>query len=378
MSPYTISYTIFYSIVLTITLITSCFWISYLLVQFRKKHAFFVVAKLNLVKSRHNERDQYKYLIRCQMMRSDEIKCLLILGIHSVESLAAVCIWISKFLPYSDLTLKFDGNFTEKVNSCDVINQYRYINLSHFDYFLPTLMLYMFPVTCLLISNGLILNLLKLIALQTKYSDAWWRVRRSFHSWLLGSFSVAIVLLLLTAVPYTRVFSMHLFLILALFCMPRFYLNARNLRIALNHYAIERLIQFGNNRLELKQALRFKITSYIVGISFLLVLVAAIVDQLLFDAATFLYFGKCYFPLVYNFPYEPILTTPSQQIILFQVNYYITKVNNIFCILAGFIVFTPFLLLTLLKVYQLFYNRCIRKIRIRYNYEYLEALIREK
>ena len=120
------------------------------------------------------------------MLRSDEITCICLLVIFSVESLVAVSIWIAKFLPYSDLTLKFDNNFTEKVNSCDVNNKYRYIDLSHFYNFGLTQMLYVLPAVCFLISTVLGISLMKLIALRTKYPDAWRRVRKVIIAGLQG------------------------------------------------------------------------------------------------------------------------------------------------------------------------------------------------
>ena len=311
MSLYQVSYVLFYSVLLTLNLIVSGFWISYLLVQLKKYHASYMqaVTRLNSKSSQDNERCKYKYLIRSQMLRSDEIKCISLLVIFSVESLAAVSIWIAKFLPYSDLTLKFDNNFTEKVNSCDVNNQYRYIDLSHFYNFGLTQMLYVLPAVCFLISLGLGISLMKLIALRTKYPDAWRRVRRSYYCWLAGSFSLIILFVLLTALPYTRIFSMPLYIIVVILYLQQYYVNIKRLRIALEQYAVQQLIQNGNYRLELKQVSRFKITSNIVFTSFLLLTVALIIDELLFDITTLLYFGKCYFPLIYGTAFEPILTT---------------------------------------------------------------------
>ena len=216
---------------------------------------------------------------------------------------------------------------------------------------------------------------MKLIALRTKYPDAWRRVRRSYYCWLAGSFSLIILFVLLTALPYTRIFSLYN----SSHILPTTVLcNTKRLRIALEQYAVQQLIQNGNYRLELKQVSRFKITSNIVFTSFLLLTVSLIIDELLFAITTLLYFGKCYFPLIYGTAFEPILTTTNQQIILFQVNYYISRVNIILYLVSFLVVSIPLSIATLINVYRLFHNRFIRTIRIRYNYEYLEALIRER
>ena len=126
--------------------------------------------------------------------------------------------------------------------------------------------------------------------------------------------------------------------------------NIKRLRIALEQYAVQQLIQNGNYRLELKQVSRFKITSNIVFTSFLLLTVSLIIDELLFAITTLLYFGKCYFPLIYGTAFEPILTTTNQQIILFQVNYYISRVNIILYLVSFLVVSIPLSIATLINV----------------------------
>ena len=176
-----------------------------------------------------------------------------------------------------------------------------------------------------------------------------------------GSFSLIILFVLLTALPYTRIFSMPLYIIVVIFYLQQYYVNIKRLRIALEQYAVQQLIQNGNYRLELKQVSRFKITSNIVFTSFLLLTVALIIDELLFAITTLLYFGKCYFPLIYGTAFEPILTTTNQQIILFQVNYYISRVNIILYLVSFLVVSIPLSIGTLINVYRLFHNRFIRK-----------------
>ena len=77
----------FYSVLLTLNLIVGGFWISYLLVQLKKYHASYIqaVTRLNSKSSQDNERCKYKYLIRSQMLRSDEITCISLLVISRLK-----------------------------------------------------------------------------------------------------------------------------------------------------------------------------------------------------------------------------------------------------------------------------------------------------
>ena len=208
--------------------------------------------------------------------------------------------------------------------------------------------------------------------MQMKYPDAWRRVRTRHYKRILVAITLSIIDVIITVIPQTRLLGKPMAIITTFAYIHLLNINFSRLRKALLQYAYERLVQYGNNRVELSQLKRYKVlsTSILIGLCFIAVCI--LMDELLFQVTSILYFGKCYIPLIYNIPYTPILHSTQQQLILFQVNKYRIKIITVFYLLSTAVFLIPITIQTCVIIVHMLYTRFIHKERTRYNYDSLK------
>ena len=356
-----------------LNLFVSVFWVAYFIFKIKRCRVFLKVARRNLEYCSYDDNSLFE-LVNLRILHTDKIKYYLMLSIVLLEALAVMCVWIYHMYTQSDLTLKYYENITNLENICEGTNitQAKYIQISKFWQFGITQTLYLLPNALFLISISISISLTKLIAMQMKHLDAWHRVRAGHINRLIVTITLSIISVIIIAIPQTRLFGMPVIIIIFSIYLFLFYINVSRLRKALLQYAYERLIQYGNNRVELSQLKRYKVLSTLVMIGMCLTSVCILMDELLFQVTSILYFGKCYIPLIYNIPYTPILQSTQQQLILFQVSKYGIKIITALLGVSLCILLVPILLSSILNALWLLYKRFKKGETLRYNYDLLE------
>ena len=298
-------------------------------------------------------------------------------GANDSRNLWQHCFGLSTMLlyfnyPNGELLLEYYDNEQLKFNICEGSNtsNWSYTKLAHYEYYPITNTLLIMSNASFVISCAIGIGLMKLIAAQYKFTNSWDIVKRRAIRVLSISSTYCAITLLLSFISYTRVVSNALISIIFPIFILLFFKNVKYLKNAIEQYSRERLIQIGNNTHELIQAKRFKVLSFMLCMQFLVGSILVTFEEIKFLVYLFLYFGKCYFPLVYGIAYHPILTNATQLLILFRIDYYLIRIQVGLAIFLALLVGVPFTAVTGCIVCSLSYRRFMRRIRVPIRYRY--------
>ena len=363
-----ILYTILYCLLIGLTLCTVGIWFTYAIIMINRQYLSFK-KYLKMLKASPGDNNYFEILMRTQLHYSGLINFALLLAIGIIGGLGLTLVWIYRLIPSSDVTLKQSGsNFTDFVDICETKNEGFYKKLSHFSLFGFSELFTAIPYCCFLLTVSLSISLMKLKVTQVLCDNAWFgATRRSYYKWILTSAGLSSFVLILTAVPYTRLLIRPIILTLSILYLICLYLSTRKLKKVLTQYVSKRLKEFGENNKKKYQVKIFTITSVVVLTVYSIVTVVVVIDEVQFYIATILYFGKCYIPLLYNTSYTPLLTTQQQQITLFKFNYYVTMVNRKFSEICATLILITLVVITFLMVARQLKQLFSQKKEKRYN-----------
>ena len=347
-------YIILYCLLIWLTLCTVGIWVTFVVTKIKRRYALYARA-IKKLKANPANSGYFQILMSVHVHYSGLVKFGILLAIGIIGGLGITLVWIYELIPFSDLTLKQAGNnFTDIVDICEPKNSSFYKEQSNFSLYGLSEVFRVIPYCCFLLSVALCISLMKLISAQMMYADAWFGfARRSHYKWLIASIILNIIIISLTAIPYTRLFIRPIPLMLSILYLLYLYLSTRRLRLSLTCYARMRLKQFGENTKEKYQVKMFTYASTIVLTVYSILTLVMVIGEVQFYLASILYFGKCYIPFIYSIPYSPLITEQQQQITLFKINYYGTVVNKVFSVLCATLILTTLLIITFLMVARL-------------------------
>ena len=304
--------------------------------------------------------------------KSNAIKYVLLLLITVVESFGVSTMLMYFNFPNGELLLEYYDNEQLKLNICEGSNtsNWSYTQLADYEYYPITNTLLTMSNASFLISSATGIGLMKLIAAQYKFINSWDIVKRSVIRILSIASIYCVVTLLLSFVSYTRIISNALIAFIFPIFILLFFKNVKYLKNAIEQYSRERLIQIGNNRNESLQVKRFKVLSFVLCFQFLVGSILVTFEEIKFLVYLFLYFGKCYFPLVYGIAYHPILTNTHQLLILFRIDYYLIRIEIGLAVFLALLVGVPFAAVTGLIMCNLSHRHFVRPIRVPIRYRY--------
>ena len=300
------------------------------------------------------------------------IKYIFMLAITVTESTGLSTMLLYFMIPNGELLLEYYDNEQVKFNICEGTNEstWSYIELSHYQNYPFTNTLLISTNAAMILSSALGICLTKLISAQFKFHNSWDKVKHYIIKLLIITAVLSVLSLLLSAVSYTRLISNAFISILLLVYMVMFLKSIKYLKNAIQQYARERLIQVRKNKSELLQLRNFKISSSILIIQCISGMTLVLFEEIKFVTYFFLYFGKCYIPLVYGITYQPILSDPDQLLILFKADYYLVRIQ--ICLAAWFsLIFgIPYTVVTVIVSGSLVYRRMMRRITVPVRYGY--------
>ena len=349
-----------------ISILTFCgiFWVFYIYKQARKMYRMYLQAiKLSLT-DRDTEIQYYigKY-------KTQYIKNILLFISLVLESYSAVGYLIHKVLPASDIILEYTDNTQIKLNICSGANLTEYQELSNISWFNYTRILLESSHLCLVLTSAIGVALMKLIIAELKFDNPWERTKRAVVRIITVSICLSSIVLILTVTPYTWIIARIMSIPLVVIYSILFLREIGRLQAALAQYSRERLVQFGNNRREENQLFKFKILSKVlcIGVTFLVVCVTY--EKINIILSLVLYYGQCYASLTFHIQYTPVLHSVPQQLILFKVLFYLSRVKLVIGILTGVIIGVPYVLITIACMVYLVYRNYIRKFKTRFSME---------
>ena len=361
-------YILLYCLLIVLTLCTIGIWCTYAITMI-KRHYIIYLKFVKKLKANPGDSNYFQILTNIHVHYSDLIKFVFFLAIGVIGGVGITLVWVYRLIPCSDLTLKSSGdNLTEIIDICETKNKDVYIEKSNFKLYGLSEVLTTIPYCCFILTVALCISLMKLITRHVMHSNGWFGVtRRSYYKWIIITFVLNCIVLILTFIPYTRLFIRPIALTLSILYLLGIYISTRNLRKALILYASKRLTQFGQNTKERTQVKLFTLTSAIVLTVYSFLTVAMVVNESQFYLVSILYFGKCYIPLLYKKTYTPLITTQQQQLTLFKFNYYLSIVNRVFSVLCATLILTILFMITFLMVVMLLKQLISRKKENKYN-----------
>lgn len=275
-------------------------------------------------------------------------------------------------IPNGELLLEYYDNEQLKLNICEGTNEstWSYTELSHYRNYILTNTLLNFCNVAVILSSALGICLTKLISAQFKFYNSWDKVKHSITKLLIGTAVLSTLTLLMSVISHTRIISNAFIAALLPVYVVMFIKNIKCLKYAIQQYARERFIQVRKNETELLQLRNFKIFSSILITQLISVLTLVLFEEIKFLTYFFLYFGKCYIPLVYGITYQPILSDPDQLLILFKADYYLIRVQICLAVWESLIIGIPITAVTVIFAGSLFYNRVMRRITVPVRYGY--------
>ena len=346
------------------------FWAIYLCKRMKECYKYMMDNKREIMYG--EEFNRIIYIQLKDVYKSSAIKYGLLLLITLAEGFGMSTMLMYFDFPNGELLLEYYDKEQLKFNICEGsnISNWSYVKLANYQYYPITNTLLILSNASFLISSAIGIGLMKLTAAQYKFTNSWDIVKRSVIRILTISSIYCAITLLLSLISYTRVISNALLSFIFPIYILLFFKNVKCLRRAIEQYSRERLIQMGENRNELLQLKRFRILSFMLCIQFLVGSILVTFEEIKFLVYLFLYFGKCYFPLVYGITYHPILTNAHQLLILFRIDYYLIRIQTGLAVFLALLIGVPFTVVTGMIVCGLFYRRFMRRIRVPIRYRY--------
>lgn len=298
---------------------------------------------------------------------------------------SAMLEWYSMFglllydiLPKSDVILERIDDYESKLNICSETNFSRYKELSNNDWFGVSYKLIESSNASLIISSALGIGLMRLVTAEFKCANPLERTKKDLRNTLLLSIALCCVLLIFTMNSYTWLLAVVLGAILVPLYSYMFLKELDKLQAAIAQYSRERLVQFGNNSIEQLKLRRYKILSKILRVGLVLFVITLLYQKINLMVSLILYFGQCFFPITYGIQYTPILHTVTQQLMLFEAVFYISRVKLSLQILTALVLGVPFVVFTVAKVIHLiYYHYNVRKLPTRFKVDLTDRLIKQ-
>ena len=345
--------------------IMSGFWI----VFFYKKANRMYKAHLDAKETNINDRKPHIRHFLISFYKTQYIKNILLLTNTVLEFFAAICYFLHYTLPQSDLTLEYIGNPELNLEICSEANLTEYQELSNFSWFNLTQLLIELSNVSSILSSVIGVALMRLIISELKFNNPWERTKKILLKDTLLCIGLISTVMLLTVISYTWLIAMLICGILTIIYYTLFIREVRRVQAALAQYSRERLVQFGNNKIELIQLRRFKILSNIFCIGLVIGMISLLFEKIDIILSLILYYGQCYANLTFHIQYAPILHSVPQQLILFKVLFYFSRVKLAIRVLATVIIGVPFVLVTLVYMIFLIHYYYIRKFQTRFHVE---------
>ena len=306
------------------------------------------------------------YIQLKDVYKSSFIKYIFMFAITVTESTGLSTMVLYFIIPNGELLLEYYDNEELKFNICEGTNEstWSYTELSHYrNYPFTNTLLNSTNVAVILIS-ALGICLTKLISAQFKFHNSWDKVKHYITKLLIITAVVSVLSLLMSIISYTRIISNAFISTLLPVYIVMFIKSIKYLKKAIQQYARERLIQVRKNETELRQLRNYKIFSSILITQCISGLTLVLFEEIKFLTYFFLYFGKCYIPLVYGITYQPILSDTDQLLILFEADYYLIRVQICLSVWFSFIIAIPYTVVTVIIAGSLVYNRMMRRITV--------------
>ena len=218
---------------------------------------------------------------------------------------------------------------------------------------------------------------MRLIITELKFENPWERTRKGIVTNFALCLSLTTTVLIFTIISYTWLIAMLMGGIISLIYYVLFVREIRRVQAALAQYSRERLVQFGENRKELVQLRRFKILSNTLCLGVTFFVFSLIYEKINIITSLILYYGQCYAYLTYHIQYTPILQSLPQQLTLFQIIFYISRIKMVLQVITIIIIGVPFILATLVCFIFKIYYYYIRKVQTRFHVEDLKDSLLE-
>ena len=358
---------------ITITIITACalFWILRVFKHSRNMYSKFIEA--TTMYEHDTDSEGYNSI---EFFKTQFVKDVIIIVSAILEWYSGVGLLFYDILPKSDLILERIDDYEIKLNICSEANFSRYKELTNFDSFGVSYKLIESSNASAIISFALGIGLMRLLIAEFKFPNPLQRTKRDLRNTVLLSIVLCCMLLLFTMSSYTWPLAVILGGVIAPLYLYMFLKELNKLQAALAQYSRERLVQFGNNRIEKLKLRRFKVLSNFLRIALILFVTAMLYQKINLTISLILYFGQCFFPLTYGIQYTPILHTVTQQLMLFEAVFYISRVKLFLQILTGLMVGVPLVVFTVMSVIHLiYYQYKIRNLPTRFTVDLENRLI---
>ena len=197
-----------------------------------------------------------------------------------------------------------------------------------------------------LVALGIVDSLLKFIA--NTYVTQSWQYRRMYNSVICAGI-ISVFLVILGTLPYTNIFSTFL----NIFALGAFLtLLSRRLSFlsdkALNWREQDMLFNVRRSLIQVqkKKKRRFKMLSRNFFFALIILFCMEILISLESVVELYLYFGKCFFPVLFNIEYNPPIT--DEQLPDFHTALLIiSAIEVFFVVFAMYILFLPFIVFTI-------------------------------
>ena len=177
---------------------------------------------------------------------------------------------------------------------------------------------------------------------------------------------LSLIIILTGFVQVSTILSIVIFHISSIIYFCIFVHTTKLFKCALLQRALERLIEYGSNKEEMKQYKYFKFTINIICCGFVLIIVSEVLLQIFPLLNGALFYGKCYFPfnLLPSFQY----VTQSEEVIedIFRGLQLLETTGRLFCFIAVVLTVSPFFLLSFCIVI----NKVLRCIKGRKKIKY--------
>ena len=359
---------------ITIIIITVCaiFWILRVFKHSRNMYSKFIDA--TTMYEHDTDSEGYNSI---EFFKTQFVKYVIIIVSVILEWYSGVGLLFYEILPKSDVILERIDDYEIKLNICSEANFSRYKELTNFDWFGVSYKLIESSHASAIISSALGIGLMKLLIAEFKFPNPLQRTKRDLENTVLLSVLLCCMQLLFTMSSYTWPLAVLLGGVLTPLYIYMFLKELNKLQAALAQYSRERLVQFGNNRIEQLKLRRFKVLSNFLRIALILFVTTVLYQKINLTISLILYFGQCFFPLTYGIQYTPILHTVTQQLMLFEAVFYISRVKLFLQILSGLMFLVPFVVFTVVNVIHLIYYRYkIRNFPTRFTVDLENRLIK--
>ena len=283
----------------------------------------------------HFETESWKYTLLLVINLCECLSSIIVLGSYTVQACAFnhhLAINNTNDLPYNEC-ISYNRSALKQINIDYMINPY--VNG--------------------LTSVGRSVELFVVVFVVSLINYLITRIKRVKHSYntlnyrmfLILTTLLSVVIILTGFVQVSIILSIVIFHISSIIYFCIFVHTTKRFKCALLQRALERLIQYGSNKEEMKQYKYFKFTINIICCGFVLIIVSEVLLQIFPLVNSALFYGKCYFPfnLLPSFQY----VIQSEEVIedIFRGLQLLETIGRLFCFIAVVLTASPFFLLSI-------------------------------